>query len=187
MNMDPNWLTTALLLLLVLAGLAFVHVLVRGLAKSSSLSGMRWVDPSRPRRIIVALLDQETWRGAVDVACRLAAEHGVAVLLVCVLEVPWTLGLDVPLPEAEEKARAVLEVARGAVAQHGLTAESRIVRHRSATEAIVELARATGAEAIVAESSARSWRPWRRVGRTMGSLLRQAPSQIIVVRAPRQA
>lgn len=100
MNAKQSSLTIALLLLLVLAGLWFLYVLLRGLARSSSLSSTKWKDPGWPKRIIVPLLDHETWRGAVDVACRLAAGHGAAVLLVCVLEIPWTLGLDVPLPEA---------------------------------------------------------------------------------------
>lgn len=184
MNSTPSPITAALLFLLLTVGLWFLYWLRAGLATSSSLRVARPPSQVHPKRIVVPLLDQETWRDAVEVACSLASEHKTEILLVHVLEIPRTLGLDVPLPEAEEKARALLEAARSMVAQRNLRAESRILRHRSATEAIVELAHATGAQVIVMGSGTPPWWSWARIGCTASGLLRYAPGQIIVVKAP---
>ncbi len=187
MNQLENPLVLVLLLLLVGAVLALAHWLTEGLAGSSNLAtGWR---PSKgyPKRIIVPLLDRATWRDAVDVACDLAAEHRATILLVHVIEIPWTLGLDVPLPEVEEEARSLLEAGRTVVAGRGLQVEARILRHRAATEAIVGLARETGADAIVMESGTPPWWSLARIERTVSGLLRRASCQVIVVKAPRAA
>lgn len=185
MNSILSLIAIALLLLLAVVVAAFLHWLRAGLSASSSFHDARPPIPVHPRRIIVPLLDSATWREAASVACDLATEHGAEILLVHVLEIPWTLGLDVPLPEAEEKARALLETARSVVAHRNLEVRSRILRHRSAAEAIVELARAMGAEVIVTASGASPWWSRARLGRTVSGLLRYAPAQVVVVRVPR--
>jgi hypothetical protein len=43
-------------------------------------------------------------RQAVELACQVAADRRAKIISVNMIEVPFTLGLDVPLPDAEEKA-----------------------------------------------------------------------------------
>jgi nucleotide-binding universal stress UspA family protein len=176
-------LVIALLCLLAAAVLGLLYYLWAGLRSSSSLK-QQPTGRAHSRSIIVPLLDPLTWRAALEVACDLARERGAGIVLVQVLEIPWTLGLDVPLPEAEEKARALLETARSIVARRNLSVESRVLRHRAATDAILELSRETGAEVIVAGSSTQPLWAWTRRGRTVRRLYCRAPGQVILVRAP---
>src|SRR6266566_1596280 len=60
------------------------------------------------KRILVPTLGQAYAERAVELACRLGQEQKAEVFLVHVLEVPRTLPLGVPLPEAETEAVKVL-------------------------------------------------------------------------------
>jgi nucleotide-binding universal stress UspA family protein len=100
-------------------------------------------------RIIVPLLESVASMQAVELGCQLAAERQAKIIIVHVIEVPFTLALDVPLPGAEERGRRLLSQAERIVLQHGLQAESFVLRHRKTEDAILETARAVVAEAIV--------------------------------------
>jgi hypothetical protein len=99
--------------------------------------------------VIVALAEATASPQWVEEACRLASDRHAHILLVDVLEVPWPERLDVPLPRSEEKARELLRAGADMIKQHNLQVESRLVRHRTAAEAILELVRETGANAIL--------------------------------------
>jgi nucleotide-binding universal stress UspA family protein len=134
--------------------------------------------------IIVPLTESAASRQAVKLACELALDRKASILLTHVIEIPLTLGLDVRLPDVEEKAKCLLENAESVVRGYDLEVESRVLRHRTATEAILELVRETGAEAIVVGTSSPPWWSLARIGHTVAALLHHAPCQVIVAQSP---
>ena len=88
-------------------------------------------------------------------------------------------------PAAEEggSTRAT-PVVRRLAAEHGIEVEGTIIRSRALGEAIVEQARASGADLIVLGSAPR----WRRQSRffspTVDLVLRKAPCEVMVVAYP---
>ena len=99
--------------------------------------------------VIVALAEAAASPQWVEEACRLASDRHAHILLVDVLEIPWPERLDVPLPHSEEQARQLLQAGADIIRQHNLEVESRVVRHRTTAEAVLELVRETGAKAIL--------------------------------------
>lgn len=135
-------------------------------------------------RIIVPLLESAVSMQAVDLACQLASERKAKIILVYVIEVPYTLGLDVPLPGAEDRARRLLLQGASIAEERGLQTESRILRNRTAEEAILELSRETGVEAIVVGMGTASWWSFSQMGRTVSGLFQHAPCQVVIAKAP---
>ncbi len=185
MNSTLSPLTFALLLLSGAVELGVLYWLLGELTTPFRMGEERHAEQVNGECIIVPLTDPTTCANVVEVACRLASDRQAEILLVHVLEIPLTTGLYVPLPSAEEKARHLLEAGERIAKQHNLKVESRILRHRVATEAILELASETGAEAIVTGTGAPPWWSFARIERTASELLRQAPCQVIVAKAPR--
>jgi nucleotide-binding universal stress UspA family protein len=134
--------------------------------------------------IIVPLTESAASQQAVKLACELALDRKASILLTHVIEIPLTLGLDVRLPDVEEEAGRLLESPASLVRECGLEVESRVLRHRTTAEAILELVRETGAEAIVVGTSIRPWWSLARIGRTEAALLHHAPCPVIVAQSP---
>jgi nucleotide-binding universal stress UspA family protein len=135
-------------------------------------------------RIIVPVLESMASMQAAELACQVAAERRAKIILVNVIEVPLTLGLDVPLPGAEERAKRLLRQAEDIARQHDLPVESRVLRQRRAEDAILGLARETGAEAIVLGMSTAARWPSSRIADIVSSLFQYAPCEVVVARAP---
>ncbi len=139
----------------------------------------------RPKQncIVVSLTgSQESWE-ALDLACRVATERRAGLVLAHVIAIPMTLGLNVPLEAAEEKGRLILQEGERLSRPFHLTVECRLIRHRSIVQAVCELAEEIGAETIVVEPGARAWWSFARVERNF-ELLRHAPCQVLIARAP---
>src|SRR3990172_2529337 len=68
------------------------------------------------KRILVPTVGLPYSERAVELACRLGQEQKADVILVHVVEVPRTMPLGVPLPEAEAEAIKVLDRAESIVA-----------------------------------------------------------------------
>lgn len=133
--------------------------------------------------IIVPLTEPGTCRQALEFACSLASERHAKLILAHVIEIPMTLGLDVPLEEAEERGRAILENGESMVKEFGLPAESRLIRHRLTANAILELAQKTGAETIVLGAGTPPWWSLSRIEWNVAELMRRAPCQVVVTKA----
>ena len=86
---------------------------------------------------------------ALDVACSLAAERGARIVALNVLEVPLGRPLDDELPELEDAANHELDEAIAIGDSYGVRVLDRLVRARSAGQAIVEEAEQRGTEIIV--------------------------------------
>ena len=138
------------------------------------------------RRILVPLLDAKESERAIEIACRLAAEHGVTVTPLTVIEVPVTLPIDAQMIEEEAEAKRVLEVARAIADSYGVSVSVRVVRARDAGEAIVEEARRANTEIIILRAPRKrgSSRGARLFGGTVDFLLKHAPCRVMVAAAP---
>src|SRR5262249_57159200 len=137
-------------------------------------------------RILVPLVDTSDSERAVAVACQLGVERGASVAAVSVVEVPVELPLGAHMNEEEAHAKHVLRDAAAIGDRYGVTITPRILRGRSAGEAIVEEARRSRSEIIVL------WAPRRdRKGgqaaifrRTVDYVLKHAPCRVLVTAAP---
>jgi nucleotide-binding universal stress UspA family protein len=133
--------------------------------------------------IIVPLTgSKDSWQ-ALDWACHLACERHARLILVYVVEIPMTLGLDVPLEAAEAHGRLILQDGEKVAREFNLPVESRLLRHRSTVPAVCELAQEIGAETIVLEAGARSWWSLARLERNI-ELRRCTPRQVLIAKAP---
>jgi len=113
----------------------------------------------RPRDMAHLILVPVTRFGpsqrGVESACRLAEEQHAAILLVYVIEVPWTLPLDATLKQAEQEARAALEAAREAAARHGVPVRTVVRRDRMAKDGIAAAARDHQADLVFSAPGSR--------------------------------
>ncbi len=134
--------------------------------------------------IIVPVFESVGSMQAAELACQLAMQRHAEVVLAYVIEIPFTLGLDAPLPGAEERAWQLLQHAEAIVKEYDVQVESRLLRHRKTEDAIVELAREIGAETIVVGAATAPWWSLSQIGSTVSSLLQHTPCQVVVAKAP---
>jgi nucleotide-binding universal stress UspA family protein len=134
--------------------------------------------------ILVPLMELKTARSTVELACQLASERRARVLLVHVIELPYTVDLNVPFSEAEEQARHLLAVGEQIVRQHDLPAESRVLRHRTTEQAVSELAREVGAQTIVLATGTPHWSSFGRLDHIVAAVMRNAPCRVVIAEQP---
>jgi APA family basic amino acid/polyamine antiporter len=142
------------------------------------------------RNVLVPVVWRRESEAAVDLACRLAAERGGAIVALTVLEVPLELPLDAELPgHAERKAHDLLDEVRAIGDAYGVDVVGRLVRARRAGRAIVEEAERRNAEIVVmgAPRHDELRRRGRIFGGTVDYVLKNAPCRVMVAAAPRAA
>jgi nucleotide-binding universal stress UspA family protein len=139
---------------------------------------------SNLNRIIVPLIESIASERAVELACRLASDQKSEIILAFVIPVPLSLSLDAALPNMEENARRVLDTGEFMVKQHKLKCQKRTVRDRSAAHGILQLARTVDADVIVLGTGTHERRNFWELGQTVGELLRRAPCEVIIAKAP---
>src|SRR5262249_51574184 len=100
------------------------------------------------QRILVPLVDTADSQRALAVACQLGAERGASVSAVSVIEVPVELPIDAHMTEEEAHAKHVLRDAAAIGDRYGVKVAPRILRGRSAGEAIVAEAQRARSEII---------------------------------------
>jgi basic amino acid/polyamine antiporter, APA family len=133
------------------------------------------------RTIVVPVLRTAESEEALVAAARLAAERGSTVAVVSVIEVPLNMSLDAELPEQEERANELLDDAQAFLERYGVRAVTRVVRARSAGQAIVEDAERRNAELVVVGAPRRRGRTGQPIfGKTVDYLLRASPSRVLV-------
>jgi basic amino acid/polyamine antiporter, APA family len=139
------------------------------------------------RRLLVPVLPGPESDEALDVAAGLAAERGARITAVTVLEVPLDRPLDDELAAEELVANRELDEARAIGDAYGITVLPRLLRARSAGQAIVEEAERRGSEIIVIGATRHERGRGRRAvfGRTVDYVLRNAPCRVLVA-APRE-
>ncbi len=177
----PAWLAVGLI----------VYVAVRrlhgeGLTERVIAADEQVVDVPHFHRILVPMKLGIIGEEMLATAIKLAGEHGAVVEALHVVRVPLEHALDAELLDEEERAEAALAEARLLGAEHGIDVVVTTLRARSIGRAIVDHARATKADLIVVGSSPR----WRRQSRffspTVDYLLRNAPSEVLIVAFPQR-
>ena len=134
------------------------------------------------RTIFVPILESYYSERAVELASRLGQEQKAKILLGYVVEVPRTLGLDVPLPKVEERGRHALEQASQIVASHHLGSTTEMIRAREAGEGITRTARDHDVDLIVLGISPETGFVEGSTERVAEALFRHAPCEVIIDR-----
>ncbi len=138
------------------------------------------------RRILVPVQDNRESEQALDVACRLAGEHGAVITTVVVVEVPSLLPVDAHMLEEERAAHRLLERASAVADSYGVRVSPRIVRGRDAASAIIGEAEATGSEIVIIGSArnGRASKGARIFGGTVEHILKRARCRVMVIGTP---
>ncbi|MCP9486892.1 MAG: universal stress protein [Gaiellaceae bacterium MAG52_C11] len=134
------------------------------------------------RRLLVPILPGQASDDALDVAASLAAERGAQIAAITVLEVPLDQPLDVSLDADEALANRELDEARAIGDSYGVSVIPRLVRGRSAGEAIVEEATRRSTELIVLGAPRKGIGRRKRAvfGGTVDYVLKNATCRVMV-------
>jgi APA family basic amino acid/polyamine antiporter len=164
----------------------FVRVTLRETAKAPPAFGPALA--LEYRRLLVPVVAGHPSEEALDVACSLAAERGARIVALSVLEVPLDSDLDADLAGLEEAANRELDEAVEIGNSYGVRVHDRLVRARSAGQAIVQEAEQRGSEIIVIGSPRKALTRSQRAvfGRTVDHVLRHAPCRVMVAAAPEE-
>lgn len=132
------------------------------------------------RKIVVPTNMHTYWERAVELACRLGEIQKAEIVLMYVIEIPFTLSLDASMSKAQKTGEEILQKAASIVENHGLPARTIIERARQAGEGIARLAKDEDADLIVmATPKIRKGLP-SVVTRTIEILLHRAPCEVII-------
>ena len=121
-----------------------------------------------------------------ELACHLCEGRDATLIFVYPIIVPLALPLDAPLPEQERDARAAIERGMVVASQRGCNAQARVVRHRRAADAVLELGRAEQVEKIVlgVHLNLNVLRDYDKAETVEEEILRRAECEVIVDREP---
>lgn len=136
------------------------------------------------QKILVPVSGRLESERAVELACRLGTVQKAEIVLVYVIEVPYTLSLNTAVPGEEAKGLEALRMARIIVEQHGLPVKTKIMPHRSASAGILRLAKEEMADAIVMSAGMARLEVTEGIGRTSYEVLRRSPCEVILDRCP---
>jgi nucleotide-binding universal stress UspA family protein len=136
------------------------------------------------KRILVPTSGVPYSEKGIELACRLGAEQKAEIVLTYVLEIPRTLPLNAPIPEAETQANEALERGKEIIELHHLVPVLRLERAREAGEGIVKVAKDNEVDVIVLGIRS-TWRGSQNIwGKTTDILLRKAPCEVIIDKLP---
>ena len=121
-----------------------------------------------------------------ELAGHLCAGRDAAIVFVYPIIVPLALPLDAPLPDQERDARDAIERGMFVASQRGCNARARVVRHRRAADAVLEIARADQVERIVlgVHFNLNVLHDYDRAETVEEEILRRAECEVIVDREP---
>jgi APA family basic amino acid/polyamine antiporter len=130
--------------------------------------------------ILVPIVATEASEEMMVTAGKLAADANVKIEAINVVEVPVELPLEARMPREERAAEELLAHARAIAEEYGAEVVTRTVRGRQAGRAIVDEARAVGAEVIMMGVAERRRASARIFGRTVDYVLHNAPCRVVV-------
>lgn len=110
---------------------------------------------------------------AIQMACEIAAKHKAKLTVAAIVEVPFALPVDVGLRTKVGGAQEALKHCEAIAREYHLDPESKMVRARSASDAILDLCR-EGAFDLVVLSSAT-----KRLSSQMERVLQRAPCRVL--------
>jgi nucleotide-binding universal stress UspA family protein len=132
------------------------------------------------KRILVPTSGTPYSERGIELACRLGEEQKAEIYLVNVLEVPRTLPLEAPLPDAEAKAEDIVKRGEEIVTLRGLPVKGEVKRGRVAGEEIIRAAKDWEADLIVMGIRSQVTMAQDILGRNSGLILRRAPCEVIL-------
>ena len=136
------------------------------------------------RSLLVPLADNTETDQALDVACRLAAEHRASITAVAVIEVSPMLPLTAHMVEDERQAKRLVRRAETLGETYGVRVVGRIVRGREPGEVLADEAKAGHVDLVVVGARRHRRKPF---GRTVETVLRDAPCRVLVIAPPADA
>jgi len=139
------------------------------------------------RKIVVPIGETIPSERAVELACRLGHDQKADLVLVHVINVPYSMSLDTPLPEQEKAANRVLKIGCQIAEGFGIHARTRLVRQRHVADGVLQIAREEQADAIILGVGIKTRVPGMDWGRTTADLLQRAPCEVIVDKVPMSA
>ena len=134
------------------------------------------------RRLLVPILPGQASDDAFDVAASLSAERRAQIVALTVIEIPLEVALGVDLPEQEALANRELDEARAIGDSYGISVIPRLIRARSAGQAIVEEAERRSTEIIVIGAPRKEIGRRKRAvfGATVDYVLKNATCRVMV-------
>src|SRR5262245_25112629 len=137
------------------------------------------------RRLLVPVADNAESEEAIDVASRLAAEHGSSLTILAVVEVPPLLPVDAHMRAEEAGAHALLRRAAAVAERYGVSVSLETARGRDAGTAIVSELFHRDIELVVMGAPRRpgSRRSVAIFGHTVEHVLKHAPCRVMIVGA----
>ncbi|MFY9270278.1 MAG: universal stress protein [Candidatus Manganitrophaceae bacterium] len=137
------------------------------------------------KKILVPTLGLPYAERGVELACRLGEEQKAEILLTYIIEVPRTMPLGIPLPDAEKEGVDALERAETIVRLHGLSSQKIIQRARMAGEEIARIARDRDVDMIVLGIRSEVGFRDEILGRTSDIILRHSPCEVVIDKLPK--
>src|SRR6476646_3086045 len=132
------------------------------------------------RNLLVPVADNPESERAMDVACRLADDHGATIAVLHVVEIPPVLPLGAHMRTEQEAAHRLLERTAAIADTYGVNVVPRILQDRAAGEAIVGFAARREIELIVIGATRKRQRPF---GTTVEHVLRKARCRVMMIGA----
>ena len=132
------------------------------------------------KKILVPTSGSPYSERGIELACRLGEEQKAEIYLINVIEVPRTLPLEAPLPEAEAKAKNIIKEGESIVSLRGLSAKGEVRRGRVAGEEIIRAAKDSEADLIVMGIRSEIRMAKEILGRTSDLILHRAPCEVIL-------
>ncbi len=134
------------------------------------------------QKILVPARAENHSERAVELACRLGESQKAEIVLVYVIDVPYTLSLDTSMPAEEAKGREALLTARFIVEQHGLAVKTKIIHHRNTWGGILSVASQELVDAIVMNGEHRG--SPESLSSVAQEVVKRAECEVILDRAP---
>lgn len=134
-------------------------------------------------KILVPIVEAIPSERAVELACRLGNGKKAELVLVHVIVVPFTTPLNAPLPDREQEGQEALDLGAAIARQYDCRVQTRLIRHRSAVDGILDTARRENVDAIVLGVGLKSRVPgeW---GKTSVEILKRSSCEVIVDKTP---
>jgi nucleotide-binding universal stress UspA family protein len=135
----------------------------------------------------VALSGHPNGQRLIGLVAELARHHKAELIGVHVVEVDWSMPLDMDVAGRSDEIQQVLDLAEGAAEDAGVQLESVLLQARDVGAALVDEAVERGADLLVVGLAYRTkFGGDFAMGRTIPYVLKNAPCAVWVVREPIQ-
>jgi nucleotide-binding universal stress UspA family protein len=145
-------------------------------------------EPSQPfKRAVVALSGHPNGQRLIRLVAEIARHHKAELIGVHVVEVDWSMPLDMDIAGRSDEIQQVLDLAEGTAEDAGVKLESVLLQARDVGAALVDESVERGADLLVVGLAYRTkFGGDFAMGRTIPYVLKNAPCAVWVVREPIQ-